>query len=93
MLKVGSREFKNRMGRYMLVIRKGDTLLVTDRGKPLAKVCPPDQDAQPSPTLAGVLNQLEQEGKIRLGRRPLGKFRPVRVKGKPASRTIIEDRR
>jgi prevent-host-death family protein len=40
MHKVGSREFKNRMGRYMKVIRKGQSLLLTERGKPLAEVFP-----------------------------------------------------
>ncbi len=93
MQRVGSREFKNRMGRYLLAVRQGETLLVTDRGKPVAKVSPPDQEVSPEPTVMDILKRLEAEGKLRLAKEPLGKFRPVKMKGKPASQTIIEDRR
>jgi prevent-host-death family protein len=93
MQRVGSREFKNRMGRYMRAVRKGQTLLLTDRGKPVAKVSPPDDAARPEASLMDVLRKLEAEGSIRLGTRPLRKFRPIKVKGKPVSQTIIEDRR
>jgi prevent-host-death family protein len=93
MQRVGSREFKNRLGRYLLAVRKGQTLLVTDRGKPVAKVSPPDQDAGDNLTFGDVLKKLEAEGKIRLAKRPLGKFRAVPSRGKSASRMIIEGRR
>ena len=93
MRKVGSREFKNRMGQYLLAVRKGQTLLVTDRGKPVAKVSPPDQNGDSELTFSEVLKKLEAEGKIRLPKRPLGKFRAVPTRGKPASQMIIEDGR
>ena len=93
MQRVGSREFKNRLGRYLRAVRNGQTLLVTDRGEPVAKVCPLEQDGDSRPTIADVLKKLEAEGKIRLPKRPLGKFRPVKIKGKSASQTILEDRR
>ena len=90
---VGSREFKNRLGRYLLAVRRGQTLLVTDRGKPVAKVSPPDHDADTALTFSDVLKKLEAEGKIRLAKRPLGKFRAVPSRGKSASQMIIQDRR
>jgi prevent-host-death family protein len=93
MQKVGSREFKNRLGRYLLAVRKGQTLLVTDRGKPVAKVSPPDENGDSELTFSDVLKKLEAEGKIRLPKRPLGKFRAVPTRGKSASQMIIEDRR
>jgi prevent-host-death family protein len=93
MQKVGSREFKNRLGRYLRAVRNGQTLLVTDRGQPVAKVSPPEQDRDSHLTFTDVLKKLEAEGKIRLPTRPLGKFRAVRSRGKPASQMIIEDRR
>jgi prevent-host-death family protein len=90
---VGSREFKNRMGRYMRAVRAGQTLIVTDRGKAVAKVAPAtDIEAEETP-LKKRLKELEGQGLIRLGTKPLRKFRPVKVKGKPVSQTIIEDRR
>ncbi len=93
MQRVGSREFKNRLGRYLRAVRNGQTLLVTDRGQPVAKVSPPEQDFDSQLTFTDVLKKLEAEGKIRLAKRPLGKFRAVKIKGKPASQTILEDRR
>ena len=93
MQKVGSREFKNRLGRYLLAVRKGQTLLVTDRGKPVAKVSPPDENGDSELTFSEVLRKLEAEGKIRLPKRPLRKFRAVPTRGKLASQMIIEDRR
>ena len=38
MIKVGSRELKNHFGRYMRAVRKGKTLIITIRGKPVAKL-------------------------------------------------------
>jgi prevent-host-death family protein len=93
MRKVGSREFKNRAGTYMDQAHKGNALLVTKRGKPLVKVVPPDPEIASEPTLMDMLKRLEAEGKIRLGKRPLGKFRAIKIKGKPASQTLLEDRR
>jgi prevent-host-death family protein len=93
MQKVGSREFKNRLGRYLRAVRNGQTLLVTDRGRPVAKVCPPELDGDAQLTFSDVLKKLEAEGKIRLAKRPLGKFRAAPSRGKPGSQMIIEDRR
>ena len=93
MQKVGSREFKNRLGRYLRAVRNGQTLLVTDRGQPVAKVSPPELDSDSHLTFTEVLKKLEAEGKIRLPKRPLGKFRAVPSRGKPGSQMIIEDRR
>ena len=93
MQRVGSREFKNRLGRYLGEVRKGQTLLITDRGKPVAKVSPPDQNGESGLTFSELLKKLEAEGKIRLPKRPLGKFRAVPSRGKPGSQMIIEDRR
>jgi antitoxin (DNA-binding transcriptional repressor) of toxin-antitoxin stability system len=94
MRKVGSREFKNRMGRYLSAIRNGQSLLITDRGKLVAKVSRPDaQEAGPEKSLNERLSELEAQGKIRLAKRPLKNFRAVASKGKSASQMLIEDRR
>ena len=93
MQKVGSRKFKNRMGQYMKAVRRGRSLLLTVRGKPVAKISPPDEDAKPEPTMMDVLRRLEAQGKIRLARGRIGKFRAVASRGKPASEMILEDRR
>lgn len=94
MQKVGAREFKNRMGRYLQEIRRGRSLMITDRGRPVAKLVPPDDDTKPEPPgLTERLRGLEAQGLIRLARRPLGKFRAIPSRGKSASQMILEDRR
>jgi prevent-host-death family protein len=95
MVKVGSREFKNRMGRYLRAVRQGKTLIVTDRGKAVAKISPPDAESEPEPTvtLDEIFKKAEADGLIRLGKRPLKKFKALPSTGKPASEMIIEDRR
>ncbi len=93
MQRVGSRELKNRLGRYLRAVRKGDTLLITDRGKPVAKLAPANRTARVDSVLLEKLQELEAKGLIRLGRKPLRKFRPAKVRGKLASQIIIEDRR
>jgi prevent-host-death family protein len=93
MHKVGSREFKNRMGRYLLAVRKGQSLLITDRGEPVAKVSPPDAPEAAEESLETLLRRLEEQGLIRLAKRPMRKVRPVPSRGKSAARMVIEDRR
>jgi prevent-host-death family protein len=94
MQKVGSREFKNRLGRYLRAVREGKTLVVTDRGKAVAKVSPADPVPDSAPTMDEVLKKLEADGLIHLRRKPFGKFKPIPSRGgKLASEMIIEDRR
>lgn len=40
MTTVGARELKNRLGRYLRQVEAGDTILVTERGRPLAELRP-----------------------------------------------------
>jgi len=86
---VGSRELKNRLGRYLGLVGKGETIIVTDRGRPVARLVPA------SPEVAGVdglLKKLEAQGHLRLGTGSFRRFKPIRMKGKPASKMILEDR-
>ncbi|HYA62226.1 MAG TPA: type II toxin-antitoxin system prevent-host-death family antitoxin [Candidatus Sulfotelmatobacter sp.] len=93
MHKVGSREFKNRMGRYLLAVRKGQSILITDRGRPVAKVIPPDPEDGLTDSVEKRLKELEAQGLIRLAKRPMRSFKAIPSRGKPASKMIIEDRR
>ncbi len=37
---VGARELKTRLGRYLSRVRRGDTIVVTDRSEPVAELRP-----------------------------------------------------
>lgn len=93
MTKVGARELKNRFGKYLARVKAGETILVTDRGKTVAMVVPPPPANSPQKTIDQVLQELAAAGHLRLPTRPLSDFKPIKAKGKPASRIIIEERR
>ena len=95
MQNVGIRDLKSRLTHYLRLIKEGERLVVTERGKPIALIRPLDgTEAQSS--IEERLAVLAKQGLVRL---PLKKGRfhiktpPIKIKGKPLSRIIIEDRR
>jgi prevent-host-death family protein len=87
---IGARELKTRLGAYLREVREGATLIVTDRGEPVAEI-------RPFPTAGTTekarLDELVARGSLtRASRRKLASFRPIRIAGRPLSETIIEDR-
>ncbi len=91
MKKVGSRELKNRLGRYLARVRHGETLVVTDRGEPVAKLVPVE-GPQKEDELERRLNELEAQGHLRRARGGFRDFEPIPIGGKPLSQLILEDR-
>ncbi len=95
MQNVGIRDLKSRLTHYLRLVKEGGRLVVTDRRKPIALIRPLD-GTEAEATVEERLAILAKQGKIRL---PLKKGRfdlktpPIKVKGKPLSRIIIEDRR
>lgn len=87
---VGSRELKTRLGTYLRRVRRGATLVVTDRGEPVAELRPLASGG--SPEEAG-LAKLEALGAVTRGRGGrLASLRPIRSGGRPASEAVIEGR-
>jgi prevent-host-death family protein len=87
---VGSRELKTRLGAYLRKVRRGATLLVTDRGEPVAELRPLDTGA--SGHDAGLL-ALEALGVVtRNPKARLAPFRALRARGRPASEAVTEGR-
>jgi prevent-host-death family protein len=93
MKKIGTRELKNRLSKYLNHVRAGETILVTDRGEPVARLIPAAPEGQPGKPVDEILRELEAAGHLRLGNGKFADFKPVRTKGKPASRIIVEERR
>jgi prevent-host-death family protein len=90
---VGIKELKNKLTYYLGITKKGDRVIVTDRGVPIAVLH--NLDSEEHLSMEEKLASLAKQGKIRL---PLRKerptpFKPVRMKGKPLSETILEERR
>ena len=91
---VGSRELKNRLGRYLGLVRRGETIIVTDRGKTVAHLTPPTSKGEETNNLSDLLRRLADEGHLRLAIDPHKRrvFKPIVTRGKRASQMVIEDR-
>lgn len=61
---VGSRELKTRLGKYLERVRAGETIVVTDRGKPVAELRPIEASDDPT---EGQLRRMEAEGLLTRG--------------------------
>jgi prevent-host-death family protein len=89
-LSVGCRELKTRLGSYMRQVKDGATIIVTERGRPIAEL----RAAAVGEGLEERLHQLAADGMVtREVREPavLQDFRPIGAPGS-ASKALIEDR-
>jgi len=91
---VGVRELKNRLTRYLALIKEGERVVVTHRGKPVAVLGPVEGLDGRKPSKAEQLAALARRGLITLPQgTPDLRTRPVAIRGEPISRTLIRDRR
>ena len=91
---VGSRELKNRLGRYLGLVGRGETIVITKHGRTVAWLTPLASEKEKPDDLDHLLRRLEGEGHLRLAKDPskVRAFKPIDIKGKPASRIILDDR-
>ncbi len=93
MVTVACKELKNRLGKYLAMVRKGETVQITDRGRLIASILPArnkaqQEDAEMLARLIGDGTLTLGTGKLRGGRRPT-----VMTKGKAVAEMVAEDRR
>jgi prevent-host-death family protein len=86
---VGARELKTRLGTYLQQVREGRTIVVTDRGEPIAELRPlaaPD-------SLPAALLKLSAKGGVTLPTADaFVAFRPIRNRGGSVSDAVRSDR-
>jgi len=93
MATVGVRDLKNRLTHYLGRAKRGEEVVVTERGRPVA-ILASIQSAEKPRSLQAQLAKLAASGLVILPTaRRLTRVRRVRVAGPPVSRTILEDRR
>ena len=91
---VGIRELKNRLTYYLKIAKRGDNIVVTDRGVPVAILHNLDQ-VEEKASIEERLAGLSKQGLLKLPRKQPA-FPPVarvKIKGEPLSETVIKDRR
>jgi prevent-host-death family protein len=73
-MEVGIRELRNHLSRYLERVRDGHEVVVTDRGRAIARVVPVGGER--------VLDRLIAEGVVTPGRQPKRRTaRPIKTKG------------
>jgi prevent-host-death family protein len=87
---VGSRELKTRLGTYLRKVRRGATLVVTDRGEPIAELRPLGGNG--SHDEAGLAVLAAMGVVTRGGKTKVRAFRPVSSSGPSVSEALIAGR-
>ncbi|HEY3671618.1 MAG TPA: type II toxin-antitoxin system prevent-host-death family antitoxin [Acidimicrobiia bacterium] len=84
-MEVGIRELKNHLSRYLDRVRDGEEVVVTDRGRAIARVVPLGDER--------VLDRLVAEGLVTPARREKRRAaKPLATEG-PVSDLVVDQRR
>jgi prevent-host-death family protein len=86
---VGIRELKNRLSYYLERVKGGEPLAVTEHGRTIAYILPSEK----APEYEVLVRMVREDLASWKGGKPQGAAKPVKAKGKPASRIVIEERR
>lgn len=93
MMKVGTKELKNRLSHYLRVVRAGEPVRVTDRGRIVAELKRAAHGKGKHQGDAEALQELAARGLVTLGHGRPDDFQPVRLRKRVrASQIILEDR-
>jgi prevent-host-death family protein len=91
-MRMGLREANQQFSKAIKAVKQGKEVILTERGKPIAVIKP----LEPKEDQEAVIRRLEAEGILRpavkRGPMPMPSWKPIRIKGKPMSQTISEDR-
>ena len=91
-MRLGLREANQRFSQAIKAVRAGKDVILTDRGRPIAVIRPIKDEG----TRETRLQAMADEGVItrapRKGPMPTPRWHPATGKGRPVSRTIIDDR-
>jgi prevent-host-death family protein len=92
MISTGIKEVKNNLSRLLAQVKAGEEILITERGRPVARIVKEDQGDK---SVREVLGPLIQRGMITMPSKGILKDRISRtqVSGRPVSEIVIEGRR
>jgi prevent-host-death family protein len=91
-MRMGLREANQSFSKAIKAVKAGKDVILTERGKPIAVIKPLEQEK----SVDAAIRRLEVEGELRRGPKsgkPMPVWRsPARIKGKPITNTIREER-
>ena len=92
MIQAGIKEVKNNLSRFLAQVKAGEEVMITERGKPVARII---KENSKSLTIRTVLAPLIQRGLVVLPISSLIKEDLIchEIEGKLVSEMVVEDRR
>ncbi len=85
---VSIRELKSRLSHFLRLARTGESVVITDRGVPVGRLVPIEQDLDERIAALRAARQLQWSGRRLASRKPA-----VRIpRGRSVAELIIEDR-
>jgi antitoxin (DNA-binding transcriptional repressor) of toxin-antitoxin stability system len=92
MIHAGIKEIKNNLSRFLSQVKAGEEVMITERGKPIARIIKENSN---NLAIQKALAPLIEKGLVVLPTSRLEKGAPDRYEttGKPVSEMVIEDRR
>jgi len=92
MIRAGIKETKNNLSRYLMHVKAGEEVIITERGEPIARIIREDPGGK---SIRKAMAPLSKRGIISLPSRKLEKERltMIRASGKLVSEMVVEDRR
>jgi antitoxin (DNA-binding transcriptional repressor) of toxin-antitoxin stability system len=92
MVTAGIKELKNQLSRYIGLVKKGNDVLVTERGRVIARIV---KEESSSSSLRRALQPLVLRGQVIMPVRDIRRdvSQPVELPGRAVSEIILEDRR
>jgi prevent-host-death family protein len=92
MVTAGIKELKNQLSRYIGLVKKGDDVLITERGRIIARIVKEDSS---SSSLRQSLQPLVLKGQVVMPTREINRDIPklIELSGKAVSDIVLEDRR
>lgn len=89
MIQAGVREIKDHLSEYLRKVRRGERVVITDRGRPVAALVGVDEEAAGETAWRLVRRGLGEWS----GGKPRGLADAPRVPGRRGEQAVIEDRR
>ncbi len=94
-MRVGLREANQNFSRLVRAVRRGTEVVLTDRGRPIARLTPIKAEAgTKADALENALRQLAEQGLVRRATRrgPMPPFKPIKISGPSISETLQNER-
>lgn len=88
----GIKDIKNNLSRYLAQVKAGEEIVITERGKPIARII---KENEKNHKIRQALGPLIMKNMVSMPVQPINRQAPARIKntGKLTSEMVMEDRR